>query len=57
MDYEFVMIAKAELGVDIPPEKSIRDIEREVEHIIEKALQNGFTSGECNYVVTETARR
>ena len=57
MDYEFVMIAKAELGVDIPPEKSIRDIEREVERIIEKALGERFSHGDCNYVVTQTARR
>ena len=57
MDYAFVMIARAELGVDIPPEKSIRDIEREVERIIEKALGERFSHGDCNYVVTQTARR
>ncbi len=56
MEYEFVMVARAELGVDIPPGKSIRDIEREVEHIIEKALGERFSYGECNYVVTQTAR-
>ena len=56
MDYEFVVIAKAELGVDIPPGKSIRDIEREVERIIEQALGDRFSHGECNGVTTQTAR-
>jgi len=45
----------AEVEWTEPPDKSIRDCERIMERIVQDGL-DGFDLGECDFVITQTAR-